>query len=450
MTTPANRQPGSADGPPKKSPGPWQIIWRKLLKNRVACTGGVILVVFYVFACFAGFISPYEPDESDGATAKSPPLLFGSYDLVEHEKTTKKGKKVKTFEREWSWFTGGIHFHDSKGEFTFRPHVHPIVEKQFEDEKGDVEIRNGCVDRTVSVPIEFFVRTEKPHEMFSVLGFFPIEGNWHLFGVKKPEGALGAVRVYLWGSDVNGRDIFTRLLYGAQISLSVGILCIMVTMTAGMIIGGLSGYLGGWVDAISMRVVEVVLSVPDLYLMIVLGGILREWRPGDKPLTSRQTYLVIVLIMAFIGWAGRARVIRGMVLSLKENDYVVAARALGVPTWRTITAHILPNTFSFAVVSATLAIPGYILGEVALSFLGFGIQEPEASWGNMLRDAQEATTLSQNPWLIVPGVFIFLTVLAYNFLGDGLRDAADPKAVIVRSMKKDLKAAKDAVDAKKK
>jgi len=203
-----------------------------------------------------------------------------------------------------------------------------------------------------------------------------------------------------------------------------------------MMVGGLSGFLGGWFDTIAMRTVEVVLSVPDLYLMIVLGGILREWKPNDRPLTSRQTYLVIVMIMAFIGWAGRARVIRGMVLSIKQNDYVVAARALGVPTWRTITAHILPNTFSFAVVSATLAIPGYILGEVALSFLGLGIQEPEASWGNMLREAQQPTTLAENSWLIFPGVFIFLTVLAYNFLGDGLRDAADPRAVILSKKQK--------------
>jgi peptide/nickel transport system permease protein len=172
-------------------------------------------------------------------------------------------------------------------------------------------------------------------------------------------------------------------------------------------------------------------------------------RINDKPLTSRQTYLFLVFVMSFVGWAGRARVVRGMVLSLRENDYVVAARALGVSSWQTITKHILPNTLSFAIVSATLAIPGYILGEVTLSFLGLGIQDPEASWGNMLRECQTPSYLIENPWSVLPGVFIFLTVLAYNFLGDGLRDAADPKAVIVRSMKKDLKDAKDKDDAKK-
>jgi peptide/nickel transport system permease protein len=229
--------------------------------------------------------------------------------------------------------------------------------------------------------------------------------------------------------------VLSRVLFGAQISLSVGVVAILITSTLGMIIGGLSGWFGGWIDLIAMRVTEVVLSVPDLYLLIVVGGLLRSVRIDDKPLSSRATYFLIILVIALVGWAGRARVIRGMTLSLREADYCVAARAIGVPSLRLVVRHILPNTFSFAIVSATLAIPRYILGEVALSFLGFGIQEPEASWGNMLKEAQEPAYLAANPWVVVPGVFIFLTVLAYNFLGDGLRDAADPKAVIVRRSK---------------
>lgn len=424
--------------PPRRdeSPGPWTLLWRKLLKNRVACTGGVLLVIFYVTSCFAGFLAPYPYDQTDEDGSRAPPMLFGSYALTEREVTTKSGGKVKVFDREWTWFSGGVHFHDSQGRFTFRPHVHPLVETTYEDEFGDTNYVHAVADRKVSLPIEFFVESPKDHEVFSLLGFFPvIEGRTRLFGVRKPDGVAGVARIYLLGSDEQGRDQLSRLLYGSQISLSVGVVCILITMTLGMIVGGLSGYVGGWFDVVAMRAVEVILSVPGLYLMIVLGGILREMKPGGRPMSSRDTYFVIVGVMAFVGWAGRARVIRGMVLSLRQNDYVVAARALGVSTGRIIVHHILPNTFSFAIVSASLAIPGYILGEVALSFLGLGIQEPEASWGNMLRAAKETSTLLESPWAVIPGAFIFVTVLAYNFLGDGLRDAADPRAVIVRRTK---------------
>jgi len=436
----------------KESPGPWSVLWRKLLHNRVACIGGVILIVLYVSACFAGFLSPYDPVAGDNDSARSPPALFGSFH-VETKKTpskTEEGTSVEIPSRKWDWFTGGLHFHDSSGAFTFRPHVHPIVETEFTDEYGDTSYVFGVADRSVSVPLEFFVK-DKEHEVFSLLGLpgTTITGTWRLFGVSAPPGVKGRCRVYLFGSDQQGRDVFARILFGAQISLSVGIVAILITSTLGMIIGGLSGWFGGWVDFGAMRVTEIVLSVPDLYLLIVLGGVIRSVRIDGKPLSSRATYFLIIGILTLIGWAGRARVIRGMVLSLREADYCVAARALGVPAFRIVVKHILPNTFSFAIVSASLAVPNYILGEVALSFLGLGIQEPEASWGNMLREAQQPSYLMENPWVVVPGVFIFVTVLAYNFLGDGLRDAADPKAVIARSMKKDLAAAKKKDAAKK-
>lgn len=435
----------------RESPGPWKVLWKKLLHNRVACTGGVILVLLYLSACFAGFLAPYDPVDGDKDSSRAPPALLGSFGVESHKVDSKvePGESAEISTRRWEWFKGGIHFHDEKGAFTLRPHVHPIAETEFADEFGDTNYVFGVADRTKSLPIEFFVSDDKDHEMFSLLGLpgTTISGRWHLFGVRTPEGTKGA-RVYLLGSDQAGRDVFSRLLFGAQISLSVGVMAILITSTLGMIIGGLSGWFGGWIDLIAMRVTEVVLSVPDLYLLIVVGGLLRSVRIDGKPLTSRATYFLIIGVLAFVGWAGRARVIRGMVLSLRELDYCVAARALGVPTFRLVVRHILPNTFSFAIVSATLAIPSYILGEVALSFLGFGIQEPEASWGNMLKEAQEPAYLLDNPWVVVPGVCIFLTVLAYNFLGDGLRDAADPKAVVSREMKKGLKDAKDEDDAK--
>jgi peptide/nickel transport system permease protein len=247
-----------------------------------------------------------------------------------------------------------------------------------------------------------------------VLGVIP--GNVHLFGVAPPG------RIFLFGADENGRDELSRLLYGSQVSLTVGLVGIAIAFSLGLFLGALSGYLGGWADALLMRTTELLLVIPGLYLIVALRGLF----PLDLP--SKQTYLAIVTILAFIGWASLARVVRGMVLSLRTADYVVAARALGVPALRIIVRHILPNTMSYAIVAATLALPGYILSEVFLSFLGLGVQPPAASWGNMLGAARSYRVLTAFPWmLLAPGIAIFVTVLAFNFFGDGLRDALDPR-----------------------
>jgi len=245
-----------------------------------------------------------------------------------------------------------------------------------------------------------------------------VSSNLHLFGVDNGS------RVYLLGTDSFGRDEFSRLLYGGQVSLTVGLVGILISFSLGLLLGGISGYVGGATDSVIMRSTELLLSIPSLYLIIALRAVF----PIDLP--SQQVYLGIVAILAFIGWAGLARVIRGLVLSIRRNEYVTAAEALGVSRFRIITRHILPNTWSFVIVAATISVPGYILGEVVLSFLGVGVQEPAASWGNMLNQARSLRALTSFPWLLyVPGVAIFLTVMAFNFLGDGLRDALDPRRV---------------------
>ncbi|MEE8143749.1 MAG: ABC transporter permease, partial [Planctomycetota bacterium] len=214
------------------------------------------------------------------------------------------------------------------------------------------------------------------------------------------------------------------------ISLSIGLFGILISMSLGLLIGGVSGYFGGAIDFLLMRLVELLMAIPGLYLILVLRYVFET-----DALSSRETYLMIVLVLALAGWASLGRVIRGMVLSLKEQEYVLAARGLGASHARIILRHILPNTASFVIVTATLYVPYYILGEVALSFLGMGITEPETSWGLLLKDAQNSQILKYSPWLVLPGLFIFIAVLAYNFLGDGLRDAADPRAVLSKSQK---------------
>ena len=265
--------------------------------------------------------------------------------------------------------------------------------------------------------VSFFTRSDDPRNMWSFLG---IKSNIHLYGARAADGEEGLI--FIMGSDDYGRDYFSRVLYGGRASLFVGWAGILITLTIGMLFGGTSGYYGGWIDNIMMRLAEIIMSIPSFYLLLALAAVL----PRD--LSSTMRYFLIVAILSFISWAGMARIIRGMVLSIKTREYVQAARAIGSSDMRIITKHILPNTLSFVIVSATLSIPGYILGESGLSFLGLGIQEPDASWGNMLTSAMNLQTLTRSPWNLLAGVFIFAAVLCYNLLGDGLRDAFDPRS----------------------
>lgn len=378
---------------------PWQQLWRRLRRNRIAMTGLWILGGMYFLAIFAGFFAPYHYDHQFRDTTLRSPHAFG-----------------------------GVRFRDAQDQFHWRPFVYGITKERTLDDRGEVVLKFE-EDTSRRHPIRWFVEGDE----WTLLGLIAMDT--HLFGVDArwvgaPPPAEGEPArdplgvIYLLGSDMYGRDILSRLLHGGLISLTVGLVGIAISMSLGMLMGGIAGYFGGAADFLLMRTVEVIMAVPGIYLILTL----RSAFPTN--LSSVATYFLIVVILAFIGWAANARVIRGMVLSIREQDYVIAARALGVSHLAIIVRHILPNTLSYVIVTATLYVPYYILGEVSLSFLGVGIQEPEASWGLMLRDAQHSTKLIAHPHLVAPGVMVFIAVLAYNIFGDGLRDAADPRQVM--------------------
>ena len=351
---------------PKLALSPWQLFRQRLKRRKIAMLGGGILIFLYLVALFAGFVAPYGYNHLDTDNSFHQPI--------------------------WPRLSG---FH--------------LVVPRYKSAPGDFVYREVPND---TKPLHLFIHGDQ----YKLFGLIP--SSIHLFGIGDQN-----YPVLLFGGDQFGRDIFSRLLYGSQISLSIGVIGILLSFTFGMIIGGISGYFSGATDTIIMRLCELIMSIPALYLIISLRA---TFPPG---MSSSQIYAMIVIILSFIGWASMARVIRGMTLSLREQQFILAARALGQSHLKIIARHILPNTLSYVIVAATLSVPYYILGEVVLSFLGVGIQEPQASWGNMLTAAEDVQYLQNYPWLLAPSAAIFVTVLAFNFLGDGLRDAADTKSL---------------------
>lgn len=353
---------------------------RRLRRDRPAFVSAVVLLCMCGGAALAGFLAPYGVNE----THYRPPL-----DLRHHPPMAPR-------------------IVDSTGRAHWPPFVYGSSRS---GETGAYLSDEGRMH-----PVRLLAKGEEYDLLFGLLRW-----DRHLFGVEAPG------RLFLFGTDQLGRDIFSRVLFGARISLSVGLLGIAVSVALGLALGAVSGYYGGALDAALMRFGEVVMSLPGLYLIVVLGGLL----PAEMPSDIR--YILIIAILSLLGWAGVSRVVRGMVLSIRENEYVLAARALGANSARVILRHVIPNTISYVIVAATLGVPYYILGEVSLSFLGVGIKEPQASWGLMLSEAQSVTALRHYTWLLIPGAFIFLVVMCFNLLGDGLRDALDPKAETLRA-----------------
>jgi len=345
------------------------IALRNFKRNRFAVICIVVLCLLYAGAIFADFLSPYSYKNEDRNYSYCPPIPVKIID---------NGKLA--------W-----------------PFIHGI-KLTFDEYNKRVYV----VDTDKKYPIRLFVKGDE----YKLLGLIP--ARHHLFGISE-EG-----RIYLLGADARGRDIFSRLLFGGRISLSIGLIGVLISFSIGLIVGGIAGYWGGKIDNILMRICEMFMMVPGFYLLLAL----RAAVPDN--FSSVQVYFSIILILSFIGWASLARIIRGMCLSLREREYVLAAKSLGLTDLQIIIRHILPHTLSYSIFAVMLSIPGYILGESALSLIGLGIQDPFASWGNMLSDAMSIIRIKFAPWILFPAFFIFLTVICFNVIGNALRDCLDP------------------------
>ncbi len=346
------------------------LIRRRFMRHRLARLGMVVLLVLYLIAIFADFVAPYRADTRLKGYKDAPPstIRFGvdSYPFQPYVYARKLGFHPKTFRE---------------------------IYTEQEDKKW---------------PIHFFVRGES----YKILGI--IELDLHLFGVAED------TNITLFGTDMVGRDLFSRTALAARVSLFVGLGGVAISFVLGCLIGGVSGYFGGIIDELIQRVIDLLIAIPTLpFWMVLSAAIPRDW-------SVERTYFAITLVFSVVGWTGLARVVRGKLLSLRDLDFITASKLCGGSDLYIITRHLLPNFASHLIVSLTLTIPAMILGETALSFIGVGMQEPGVSWGVLLQDTMNFGALVHQPWKLIPALFVIVTVLMFNFVGDGLRDAADP------------------------
>lgn len=354
----------------------WKLMWWKFRKHRLALISAFIVGALYLMAIFAEFVAPYSPD-----------TFFTQYKLTPPT---------------------AIHIRDAEGAF----HMPFVYQK--ERDRDPVTLRlTYREDTTTRYPIQWFVRGAE-YEMWGLW-----KTNWHLFGIDAERGKQG---IFLTGADRLGRDLFSRLVYGARISLSIGLVGVFMSLTLGILLGGISGYYGGLADNLVQRLIELIRSVPSIPLWMGLSAAL----PPDWP--AIRVYFGITVILSLISWTGLARVVRGRFLALREEDFVLAARLGGSGEMRIILRHMVPSFASHIIASLTLAIPAVIIAETGLSFIGLGLRAPAISWGVLLQESQNLRSVALAPWVLAPGLAVILTVLSLNFLGDGLRDAADPYA----------------------
>lgn len=352
-----------------------KMTWRRFKQHQLAFVSLWIVIAFYLVAIFAEFVAPTSPGAYNPRYTYAPPQ--------------------------------GLHFiaRDADGGLQFGPYVNG-----YKTEIDPEALRRVfTIDPEVRHPVGFFV----PSEPYKLMGFIPM--NRKLFGTLEPRAPF-----YVIGADRLGRDQLSRLVYGTRVSLSIGLVGVILSLFFGVIIGGFSGYYGGFFDGIVQRTIEFIRSLPTIPLWLGLAAAFpRDWGP-------LQTYFAITVILSMLGWTELARVVRGRFLALRTEDFVTAAQLDGASDYRVIVKHMVPSFTSHIIAATTLAIPGMILAETALSFLGLGLQAPIVSWGTLLQDAQNIRTLAGAPWLLSPGVVVVVAILAMNFLGDGLRDAADP------------------------